>query len=209
MFLLMLYIKIALKIIKTNYSKSKVLIIIVALLQSSVPAGGLTCGSVLYEIFLQVHNLQKRELHTSNSLFSIVGDCCKCRQRIVGEGSGCTAVGRVYHISCFTCCHCDTPLQDKSFYSLDGNPYCKLGYLVNIRFSLYISEIIHIADFGDFSAGNARELFRLSETDYEGATGRPYHPHCFTCIVCHKSLDGITFTVDATNQIHCIEDVHK
>ncbi len=41
------------------------------------------------------------------------------------------------------------------------------------------------------------------------ATGRPYHPHCFTCVVCGKSLDGIPFTVDATSQIHCIEDFHK
>lgn len=28
-------------------------------------------------------------------------------------------------------------------------------------------------------------------------------------MICGKSLDGIPFTVDATNQIHCIEDFHK
>ena len=41
------------------------------------------------------------------------------------------------------------------------------------------------------------------------ATGKPYHTSCFTCVVCQKSLDGIPFTVDATNQIHCIEDFHR
>ncbi|ELW50911.1 Lipoma-preferred partner [Tupaia chinensis] len=41
------------------------------------------------------------------------------------------------------------------------------------------------------------------------ATGKAYHPHCFTCVMCRRSLDGIPFTVDAGGLIHCIEDFHK
>ncbi|XP_077171582.1 uncharacterized protein LOC143826625 [Paroedura picta] len=39
--------------------------------------------------------------------------------------------------------------------------------------------------------------------------GKVYHSQCFTCIVCHCCLDRIPFTVDATSQIHCIEDFHR
>ncbi|RNA00212.1 thyroid receptor-interacting 6 [Brachionus plicatilis] len=41
------------------------------------------------------------------------------------------------------------------------------------------------------------------------ATGKPFHPECFNCIVCKKNLDGIPFTVDASNKIHCIECFHE
>ncbi|KAJ7324633.1 hypothetical protein JRQ81_017653 [Phrynocephalus forsythii] len=41
------------------------------------------------------------------------------------------------------------------------------------------------------------------------ATGKTYHPHCFTCVVCQRSLDGVPFTVDTGGNIYCIEDFHR
>ena len=32
-----------------------------------------------------------------------LGMCWACGERIVGEGTGCSAMGRPYHIQCFTC----------------------------------------------------------------------------------------------------------
>lgn len=119
----------------------------------------------------------------------VFGDCCKCGQKVVGEGSGCTAMDKVYHISCFTCVHCAIQLQGKPFYTLEGKPYCEAGYLDTLEKCCVCLNPI---------------LDRILR-----ATGRPYHLQCFCCIVCGKSLDGIPFTVDATNQIHCIEDFHK
>lgn len=48
------------------------------------------------------------------------GPCSKCLQLIVGEGTGCSAMGRLYHIKCFTCHNCHCQLQGKPFYALDG-----------------------------------------------------------------------------------------
>jgi lipoma-prefererred partner len=116
------------------------------------------------------------------------GTCFKCN-RMVDEASGCTAMEKVYHISCFTCFQCQKSLQGKPFYALDGKPFCEDDYLNTLeKCSVCMTPI-------------TERILR--------ATGKPYHPHCFTCVVCSKSLDGIPFTVDATNKIHCIEDFHK
>lgn len=118
-----------------------------------------------------------------------LGICSKCGEKIFGENSGCTAMDRLYHIVCFTCHECQINLQGKPFYALDGKPLCEGDYLNTLeKCSVCLKPILE-------------RILR--------ATGKPYHPQCFTCVVCHKSLDGIPFTVDATNQIHCIDDFHK
>ena len=48
------------------------------------------------------------------------GLCSKCCNKIIGEGTGCTAMGRLYHIECFRCTSCECQLQGKPFYALDG-----------------------------------------------------------------------------------------
>ena len=48
------------------------------------------------------------------------GLCSKCNMKIIGDGTGCTAMGRLYHIDCFTCTNCYCLLQGKPFYALDG-----------------------------------------------------------------------------------------
>ncbi|KAK4878470.1 hypothetical protein RN001_010976 [Aquatica leii] len=117
------------------------------------------------------------------------GMCVKCGEKVVGENSGCTAMDKIYHTTCFTCQHCAINLQGKPFYSLDGKPYCEEDYLNTLEKCCVCTKPI---------------LDRILR-----ATGKPYHPKCFCCVICGKSLDGIPFTVDATNQIHCIEDFHK
>lgn len=117
------------------------------------------------------------------------GMCSKCGKKVMGESNGCTAMDQIFHIACFICINCGTMLRGKSFYSMDNKPYCEPCYMNSLEKCSVCSKPI------------TDRLLR--------ATGKPYHPACFVCVVCGKSLDGIPFTVDATNQIHCIEDFHS
>lgn len=117
---------------------------------------------------------------------------------------------RVYHIRCFTCHVCHRLLQGNpyfcsqfrnfysnlmsnlsgsKFYNLDGRPYCEADYLNTLEKCCVCSRPI---------------LDRILR-----ATGKPYHSECFTCTVCGKELEGIPFTVDNANKIHCIDDFNK
>jgi len=117
------------------------------------------------------------------------GSCVQCGAKIIGEGAGCSAMGRLYHIQCFTCTECGRLLQGLPFYPVEGLPLCEADYTNTLEKCCKCCQPI---------------LERILR-----ATGKPYHPTCFTCVACNKSLDGIPFTVDATNQIHCIEDFHR
>jgi len=133
-------------------------------------------------------NLLVQSMHNAADP-EFLGMCSECGLKVMGEGTGCTAMDRVFHIACFTCRICNCRLQGKPFYAVDGEPDCQECYLNSLEKCCVCTEPI---------------LDRILR-----ATGKPYHPQCFTCIVCGLCLDGIPFTVDAANRIHCIEDFHK
>lgn len=117
------------------------------------------------------------------------GRCASCGENVVGEGTGCTAMDQVFHVDCFVCMTCSSKLRGKPFYAVDKKAYCEPCYVNTLETCTICSKPI------------MERILR--------ATGKAYHPHCFTCVVCQRSLDGIPFTVDASNHIHCIEDFHK
>ncbi|XP_034517125.1 lipoma-preferred partner isoform X2 [Ailuropoda melanoleuca] len=117
------------------------------------------------------------------------GRCARCGENVVGEGTGCTAMDQVFHVDCFTCIICNNKLRGQPFYAVEKKAYCEPCYINTLEQCSVCSKPI------------MERILR--------ATGKAYHPHCFTCVMCHRSLDGIPFTVDAGGLIHCIEDFHK
>uniref|UniRef100_A0A8C1NVX6 LIM domain containing preferred translocation partner in lipoma n=1 Tax=Cyprinus carpio TaxID=7962 RepID=A0A8C1NVX6_CYPCA len=117
------------------------------------------------------------------------GRCASCGENVVGEGTGCTAMDQVFHVDCFICMTCGSKLRGKPFYAMEKKAYCEPCYINTLEACNICSKPI------------MERILR--------ATGKAYHPQCFACVVCHRSLDGIPFTVDASNHIHCIEDFHK
>ncbi|XP_062850350.1 lipoma-preferred partner homolog isoform X2 [Trichomycterus rosablanca] len=117
------------------------------------------------------------------------GRCARCGDNVLGDGSGCIAMEQVFHVECFTCITCHAQLRGKPFYALDKKSYCESCYISTLERCSKCSNPI---------------LDRILR-----AMGKAYHPRCFNCVVCGCCLDGVPFTVDATSQIHCIEDFHR
>lgn len=96
------------------------------------------------------------------------GVCVRCGERVIGEQSGCTAMDQIYHISCFSCSRCQINLQGKPFYALDGQPCCEDDYLNTLeKCSVCMKPILE-------------RILR--------ATGKPYHPNCFCCVVSNNNI---------------------
>ncbi|XP_015270723.1 PREDICTED: lipoma-preferred partner homolog [Gekko japonicus] len=117
------------------------------------------------------------------------GRCARCGENVVGEGTGCTAMDQVFHVECFTCMTCGNKLRGQPFYAVEKKAYCEPCYINTLEQCSVCAKPI------------MERILR--------ATGKAYHPHCFTCVMCHRSLDGIPFTVDTGGNIHCIEDFHR
>ncbi|XP_006861257.1 PREDICTED: zyxin [Chrysochloris asiatica] len=115
--------------------------------------------------------------------------CGCCQEPLARAQPAVRALGQLFHISCFTCHQCSRQLQGQQFYSLEGVPYCEACYTDTLDKCSTCGQPI------------TERMLR--------ATGRAYHPDCFTCVVCACPLEGTSFIVDQANRPHCVPDYHR
>ncbi|XP_021565367.1 zyxin isoform X2 [Carlito syrichta] len=115
--------------------------------------------------------------------------CGRCHQPLARAQPAVRALGQLFHITCFTCHQCAQQLQGQQFYSLEGAPYCESCYTDTLEKCNTCGQPI------------TDRMLR--------ATGKAYHPQCFTCVICACPLEGTSFIVDQANRPHCVPDYHK
>ncbi|XP_036417426.1 PDZ and LIM domain protein 7 isoform X1 [Colossoma macropomum] len=101
-------------------------------------------------------------------------NCGKCTKKITGEIMH--ALKMTYHVQCFLCAACKTPIRNQAFYMEEGEPYCERDY------EKMFGTKCHGCDF-KIDAGD-----RFLE-----ALGYSWHDTCFVCALCHINLEGKTF----------------
>ncbi|NWS96797.1 LPP protein, partial [Mionectes macconnelli] len=159
--------------------------------KSGYPSSGPASSTPAFRPEDELEHLTKKMLYDMENPPSddYFGRCARCGENVVGEGTGCTAMDQVFHVECFTCMTCKSKLRGQPFYAVEKKAYCEPCYINTLEQCSVCAKPI------------MERILR--------ATGKAYHPRCFTCVMCHRSLDGIPFTVDAGGNIHCIEDFHK
>ncbi|NXC82211.1 LPP protein, partial [Cercotrichas coryphoeus] len=159
--------------------------------KSGYPSSGPASSTSAFRPEDELEHLTKKMLYDMENPPSdeYFGRCARCGENVVGDGTGCTAMDQVFHVECFTCITCNNKLRGQPFYAVEKKAYCESCYIKTLEQCSVCAKPI------------MERILR--------ATGKAYHPHCFTCVMCHRSLDGIPFTVDAGGNIHCIEDFHK
>ncbi|CAO2603389.1 Zyx [Lemmus lemmus] len=127
--------------------------------------------------------------HPQRQSVAVNESCGRCSQPLPRAQPAVRALGQLFHITCFTCHQCQQQLQGGQFYSLEGSPYCEGCYTETLEKCNTCGQPI------------TDRMLR--------ATGKAYHPQCFTCVVCACPLEGTSFIVGENNQPHCVPDYHK
>ncbi|XP_067422355.1 filamin-binding LIM protein 1 isoform X1 [Emydura macquarii macquarii] len=115
--------------------------------------------------------------------------CAFCHKAIAPRTPTIEAMNKQYHADCFTCRTCHGQLAGQRYYQKDGRPLCSSCYEATLEKCAKCQAVIldHIIQ----------------------ALGNGYHPECFTCCVCGRSIGDESFAVNDQNEVHCVDDFYR
>jgi len=100
--------------------------------------------------------------------------CNFCYQELQQNEKLINSNGNLYHPQCFVCAQCFQPFQNGEFFEFEGRKYCRHDFQM-----LYAA---CCAKCSDFIIGRVIKALSAS-----------WHPECFTCDRCDKSVSDIGF----------------
>lgn len=114
--------------------------------------------------------------------------CAACYEEFPVEGvTILDAMGKTWHVECFRCSICQTPLPE-SYYVVDDQPYCKDHY--------YETTAHKCQACGNYITGPTMTV----------GMSRMYHPECFTCSSCGIPFgEKDPYTLFNTGQLRCCD----
>ncbi|XP_074831917.1 filamin-binding LIM protein 1 [Carettochelys insculpta] len=134
------------------------------------------------------HQAEKQNMngHLERDMSTV---CAFCHKAIAPRTPTIEAMNRQYHVDCFTCRTCHSRLAGQHYYQKAGRPLCNTCYEDTLEKCAKCQAVIldHIVR----------------------ALGNGYHPECFTCSVCCRSIGDETFAVDDQNEVHCVDDFYR
>lgn len=141
--------------------------------------------------------------------------CTVCKQKIVGD---CVVNNKTYyHPECMKCHHCDDKLRG-SYLFFQNKPICEKCFKTqgasacsgcgnSIEGTCYqLGEEMFCQDcYTDHMADTCAKCGEPTQSEHVKAAGSTYHPDCFKCENCDKSLLNKSFSTDDKNTLYCPE----
>jgi len=177
------------------------------------------CSSCLHEIEGRYFMIEEKPVCDNCYKVESV-NCGLCKKPV--EGDCMTSNGQNYHSDCMKCSDCGFQLSGK-YYSFKDQFICEEDYKKNEKNCHDCGEVIK----GPYYTVNSEKV--ICEKDYKKQLGKcnkcrqivdgkflrvsedaVYHPECFTCTVCDRSLVELKFNFDkGDKKVYCNEDYNK
>ncbi|XP_048681197.2 filamin-binding LIM protein 1 isoform X2 [Caretta caretta] len=115
--------------------------------------------------------------------------CAFCHKAIAPRTPTIEAMNKQYHADCFTCRTCHGQLAGQRYYQKEGRPLCNSCYKDTLEKCAKCQGLI------------LEHIVR--------ALGHGYHPECFMCSVCGRSIGDESFAMNDQNEVHCVDDFYR